>query len=67
MNRSAWAAGVLRSARSPDYRLTVTNGSTSKVFTVAELAALPQATHQLADRVRGGVERRGRVDGCGVG
>ena len=47
VNRSAWAAGVLRSARSPDYRLTVTNGSTSRAFTVAELAALPQATHRL--------------------
>ena len=38
---------MLRSARSPDYRLTVTNGSTSRAFTVAELAALPQATHRL--------------------
>jgi DMSO/TMAO reductase YedYZ molybdopterin-dependent catalytic subunit len=47
VNRSAWAAGVLRSARSPDYRLTVTNGSTTRVFTVAELAAMPQATHRL--------------------
>jgi DMSO/TMAO reductase YedYZ molybdopterin-dependent catalytic subunit len=47
VNRSAWAAGVLRSARSPDYRLTVTNGSTKRVFTVAELAAMPQTTHRL--------------------
>jgi DMSO/TMAO reductase YedYZ molybdopterin-dependent catalytic subunit len=43
----ASAAGVLRSAQSPDYRLTVTNGATSKTFTVAELGALPQATHRL--------------------
>jgi DMSO/TMAO reductase YedYZ molybdopterin-dependent catalytic subunit len=47
VNRSAIAAGVLRSARSPDYRLTVTNGSTTRVFTIAELAAMPQATHRL--------------------
>jgi DMSO/TMAO reductase YedYZ molybdopterin-dependent catalytic subunit len=39
VNRSAIAAGVLRSARSPDYRLTVTNGSTTRAFTVAELSA----------------------------
>ncbi len=47
VNRSAIAAGVLRSARSPDYRLTVTNGSTTRAFTAAELAAMPQATHRL--------------------
>jgi DMSO/TMAO reductase YedYZ molybdopterin-dependent catalytic subunit len=47
VNRSAAAARVLRSARSPDYRLTVTNGATTRAFTIAELAAMPQATHQL--------------------
>lgn len=47
VNRSAIAAGVLGSAQSPDYRLTVTNGATSRAFTVAELAAMPQATRQL--------------------
>ena len=47
VNRSAAAAGVLRSARSPDYRLTVTNGSATRAFTVADLAAMPQATHRL--------------------
>ncbi len=47
VNRSAFAAGVLRSARSPEYRLTVVNGATTKAFTVAELAALPQTTHRL--------------------
>lgn len=47
INRSAIAAGVLRSARSPDYRLTVVNGPTAKSFTVAELAALPQTTRSL--------------------
>jgi DMSO/TMAO reductase YedYZ molybdopterin-dependent catalytic subunit len=47
VNRSAVAAGVLRSAQAPDYRLTVVNGSTAKAFTVAELAAMPQATHAL--------------------
>lgn len=47
VNRSAAAAGVLRSARSPDYRLTVTNGDTTKAFTVDELRALPQTSHRL--------------------
>jgi DMSO/TMAO reductase YedYZ molybdopterin-dependent catalytic subunit len=47
VNRSAVAAGVLRSARSPQYRLTVTHGSTTRAFTIADLAAMPQATHQL--------------------
>ena len=47
VNRSAIAAGVLQSARSPDYRLTVTNGSTTRAFTVAELEAMPQVTHSL--------------------
>jgi molybdopterin-dependent oxidoreductase-like protein protein len=47
VNRSAVAAGVLRSARSPDYRLTVTSGSSSRTFSLAELAALPQTTHRL--------------------
>lgn len=47
VNRSAFAAGVLDSARSPDYRLTVVNGSTVKTFTVGDLAAMPQSTHRL--------------------
>jgi DMSO/TMAO reductase YedYZ molybdopterin-dependent catalytic subunit len=47
VNRSAVAAGVLRSARSPKYRLTVTHGTTTRAFTIADLAAMPQATHQL--------------------
>jgi DMSO/TMAO reductase YedYZ molybdopterin-dependent catalytic subunit len=47
VNRSAFAAGVLNSARSPDYRLTVTNGDTVQTFSVHELAAMPQTTHRL--------------------
>ncbi|MGY4712027.1 molybdopterin-dependent oxidoreductase [Mycolicibacterium sp. CBM1] len=47
VNRSALAAGVLRSARSPDYRLTVVGGDTTKAFTLAELEAMPQTTHRL--------------------
>lgn len=47
VNRTAWAAGVLRSSRSPDYRLTVTNGQTTTEFTLDELAAMPQVTHRL--------------------
>lgn len=47
VNRTAVAAGVLRSAQSPDYRLTVVNGDTSRTFSIADLAALPQATRDL--------------------
>jgi DMSO/TMAO reductase YedYZ molybdopterin-dependent catalytic subunit len=47
VNRTAIAARVLQSSQSPDYRLTVTNGSTSRAFSLAELQAMPQATHRL--------------------
>lgn len=47
VNRSAIAAGVLKSAQSPDYRLTVTNGTQTKAFTLADLQAMPQTTHRL--------------------
>ncbi len=47
INRTAIAAGVLRSAQSPAYRLTVTNGQDSRAFTLADLQAMPQVTHRL--------------------
>ncbi|WP_186446839.1 molybdopterin-dependent oxidoreductase [Mycolicibacterium porcinum] len=47
VNRSAVAAGVLRSARASEYRLTVTNGSQVRDFSLAELQALPQTTRRL--------------------
>lgn len=47
VNRSAAAAGVLRSARAPQYRLTVANGDVQRDFTVDELTAMPQRTHRL--------------------
>jgi DMSO/TMAO reductase YedYZ molybdopterin-dependent catalytic subunit len=47
VNRSAIAAGVIRKAQAPEYRLTVTHGSTTRPFSIDELAAMPQATHQL--------------------
>jgi DMSO/TMAO reductase YedYZ molybdopterin-dependent catalytic subunit len=47
INRTAIAAGVLRTARAPDYTLTVTNGTTEKAFTLADLAAMPQTAHML--------------------
>ncbi|AFM15480.1 sulfite oxidase-like oxidoreductase [Mycolicibacterium chubuense NBB4] len=47
VNRSAAAAGVPAAARSPGYRLTVTHGDRSAVFTVADLQAMPQTTHRL--------------------
>lgn len=47
VNRTAIAAGVLRRAYAPDYRLTVVNGGTTRSFTMAELTALPQVTRRL--------------------
>ncbi|MGB5151117.1 MAG: molybdopterin-dependent oxidoreductase [Mycobacterium sp.] len=47
VNRSAVAAGVLRAARSPQYRLTVANGAVSRTFGIDELRAMPQATFRL--------------------
>ena len=47
INRSAAAAGVLRTARSPDYTLSVVHGDNTRQFTLAELQAMPQATHRL--------------------
>ncbi|MFY9335445.1 MAG: molybdopterin-dependent oxidoreductase [Mycobacterium sp.] len=47
VNRTAREAGVLDSAQSEDYRLTVANGATQKTFTLADLAAMPQSTHRL--------------------
>lgn len=47
VNRTAREAGVLDSAQSEDYRLTVANGATQKTFTLADLAAMPQSTQRL--------------------
>jgi DMSO/TMAO reductase YedYZ molybdopterin-dependent catalytic subunit len=47
VNRTAVAAGVIRTARSPEYRLTVVNGDRMRVFTTDDLKALPQTTHAL--------------------
>ena len=47
VNRTALAAGVLRSARSPEYRLTVVGAGATKSFTLADLRAMPQATREL--------------------
>ena len=47
VNRTAIAAGVIAAARSPHYRLTVTNGSHARSYSVADLAALPQTTRKL--------------------
>ena len=47
INRSAVAAGVVGSAQAPDYRLTVTNGSRSRTFSLPDLATMPQATRSL--------------------
>ena len=47
VNRTALAAGVVRAARSPEYRLTVVGPSASRSFTLAELQAMPQSTREL--------------------
>lgn len=47
VNRTARAAGVLESAVAPDWALTVVNGDSSRSFTRAELAALPQYDVEL--------------------
>lgn len=47
VNRSAFAAGVLRTARAPDYVLSVVNGGQTRRYTLADLNALPQTTHRL--------------------
>ena len=47
VNRTAREAGVIDSAQSADYLLTVANGDREKTFTLADLAAMPQSTHRL--------------------
>jgi hypothetical protein len=47
INKSAVAAGVLSTATSAAYRLTVRVGDSSRDFTLAELQALPQTTASL--------------------
>ena len=47
INRSAAQARVLRTARAPDYRLTVTNGDVTRAFSVDDLMAMPQTSHEL--------------------
>lgn len=47
INRTASAAGVLESARSPDYRLTISNGNMTKELTLDELRAMPQHERTL--------------------
>ncbi len=42
VNRTAQAAKVMESAMAPDWTLTVSNGGMSKVFSRADLLALPQ-------------------------
>jgi hypothetical protein len=47
INKSAVAAGVLSTATSAAYRLTVRVGDSSRDFTLTELQALPQTTASL--------------------
>ncbi|WP_422747021.1 molybdopterin-dependent oxidoreductase [Mycobacterium sp. WMMD1722] len=47
INRSAAAAGVLRTARSTDYTLTVAHGAVTRQFTLDDLQALPQKSFRL--------------------
>jgi DMSO/TMAO reductase YedYZ molybdopterin-dependent catalytic subunit len=47
INRSALAAGVLRTAKSPDYRLTIVGPETTRILTLRELQAMTQTTRDL--------------------
>ncbi|GAB3607411.1 hypothetical protein GCM10027413_28200 [Conyzicola nivalis] len=47
VNRTAAAAKIEKTATDPDWVLTVSNGNESKVFTRAQLLALPQHTVEL--------------------
>lgn len=47
VNRTAFAAGVSRAARSPDYRLTLVGPSATRSLTLAQLQAMPQSTREL--------------------
>ncbi|MBX7456352.1 molybdopterin-dependent oxidoreductase [Mycolicibacterium sp. 3033] len=47
VNRTALAAGVVRAAQSPDYRLTVVGPTATRSFTLADLQAMPQSTREL--------------------
>lgn len=47
INRTAVAAGVLGSARSPDYRLTIVGPDARRDLTLEELRAMDQATREL--------------------
>ena len=63
INRSAAAAGVLQSAQSPQYLLTVVNGDRSREFTLAQLSALPQTTRSLPIACVEGWSANGRWTG----
>ncbi|HEX4190518.1 MAG TPA: molybdopterin-dependent oxidoreductase [Marmoricola sp.] len=47
VNRTARGAGVIPTALSPDYRLTLSYGSTQKTFSRTDLEQLRQRTHDL--------------------
>ncbi|MGN7780714.1 molybdopterin-dependent oxidoreductase [Mycolicibacterium sp. 22603] len=47
VNRTALAAGVIKAASAPDYRLTVVDGARTRTFTLDELRAMPQTTRHL--------------------
>ncbi|MBA4024319.1 MAG: molybdopterin-binding protein [Gordonia sp.] len=47
INRTASAAGVLESARNPDYRLTISNGTVTRELTLDQLLAMPQHNRDL--------------------
>ncbi|WP_370290946.1 molybdopterin-dependent oxidoreductase [Nocardioides sp.] len=63
INKSARAADVVASALSPDYRLTVTFGANSRVFTREELAALRQTSRELPIACVEGWSASGRWSG----
>jgi hypothetical protein len=66
INRTASAAGVLESARSPDYRLTISSGPMTRELTIDQLRALPQHRSDLPIACVEGWSAQGKWGGVRV-
>lgn len=66
INRTASAAGVLETARSPEYRLTIKTATTTMELTTDQLRALPQRRSELPIACVEGWSATGTWDGIRV-
>ncbi|WP_020104938.1 molybdopterin-dependent oxidoreductase [Nocardia sp. 348MFTsu5.1] len=66
INRTAAAAGVLETARDPEYRLTISNGALTKELTIDQLRAMPQHGSELPIACVEGWSAHGKWDGVRV-